>query len=405
MSFREQYVCAFGGRRDYYQLPVALAEHGMLDAFITDAYYFGAPQSIERRLPARLVERLRFRQDARIPPERVSCLWGMVPEREARRRAGYADWKIFARLDRKLSLAAAEQARRMRSNLLLYNPYAWEAFTARYDHQPRRVLFQFHPHPDLERQVLLDDSTQHRFFKYSYEEEMGAETDEAVKRRTRDCWRYADMILCASAFTRRSLLEAGADPKKCHIVPYGIDLPDAPVSLPAPGAFHVAFVGTGSQRKGLHHLLLAWRRASLPTSSRLTVVCRSIDAGLIGLIEATPGATLIRGLGGAELQDLFARSTLLAMPSLVEGFGQVYLEALAHGCPVLGTPNTCLPDLGPSPAITLVTPGAIDELAGALELLSCALPDDATVRIEARACAARWPWAQFRSGICAALAR
>jgi hypothetical protein len=29
----------------------------------------------------------------------------------------------------------------------------------------------------------------------------------------------------------------------------------------------------------------------------------------------------------------------------VEGFGQVYLEALARGCPVVGTPHTALPDL------------------------------------------------------------
>ena len=49
------------------------------------------------------------------------------------------------------------------------------------------------------------------------------------------------------------------------------------------------------------------------------------------------------------------------MPSLVEGFGQVYLEALAQGCPVLGTANTCLPDLGgEADAIFLVTPGNVE---------------------------------------------
>jgi len=34
----EQYVCAFRGRRDSYQAPLALAEGGLLDQFITDAY-------------------------------------------------------------------------------------------------------------------------------------------------------------------------------------------------------------------------------------------------------------------------------------------------------------------------------------------------------------------------------
>lgn len=404
MNNSGRYVCAFGGRRDYYQVPIALAEGDRLDAFITDTYYRGMPAWLERRLPARLVERLRFRQEPRIPSDRVRCLWSMVPERQLYRRLGFSDWQLFARLDRKLSVAAAERARRTRSNLLLYNPYAWEAFTSRYAHEPKKVLFQFHPHPDLERRILREDSARYRFFDYSYEEEMGDDADEAVKRRTRDCWRHADMILCASAFTRRSLLEVGADPAKCHIVPYGIDLPAASDASFVPPAFRVSYVGSGTQRKGLHHLVLAWQKAALPRDSRLTVVCRFIDAGLERLIKGVPGVDLVRGLSGGALLDLFARSTLLAMPSLVEGFGQVYIEALAEGCPVLGTPNTCLPDLGPSPAITLVEAGAIDQLVAELEVAARALPGNKAIRAQARACAARWPWAQFRRGLRSALA-
>ena len=403
MNDSARYVCAFGGRRDYYQLLVALAESEMLDAFITDAYYRGIPRVLERLLPSRIVEKMHFRHDSRVPVDRVKCLWGMVLERQARHHLGFADWEIFAKLDRKLSLMAAARARREHSNLLLYSPYAWEAFTTDYAHTPKRVLFQFHPHPDLERRILFDDSVRHRFFHYSYEKEMGEHVDEAVKRRTRDCWRHADLILCASAFTRRSLLEAGADPARCAIVPYGIDLPEACDASSAPESFHVAFVGSGTQRKGLHHLVLAWQRAALRKGSRLTVVCRSIDPGLEALVKSTPGVELVRGLSGEALQRLYACSSLLAMPSLVEGFGQVYLEALAQGCPVLGTANTCLPDLGASPAIFLVGPGAIDELAAELEMLARLLPGNKAIRMEARSCAARWPWAQFRNGVRTAL--
>jgi glycosyltransferase involved in cell wall biosynthesis len=326
----------------------------------------------------------------------------MLAERQVRRAAGYFDWQIFAILDRKLSLAAADRARRSRSNLLLYNPYAWEAFTSRYVHAPRRVLFQFHPHPDFERRILLNDSARYRFFNYSYEDEMGSRVDDGVKQRTRDCWRHADLILCASEFTRRSLIEAGADPAKCHIVYYGIDLPQADDAL-APASFHVSFVGSGTQRKGLHHLILAWQKAALSKGSRLTVVCRWIDPGLEQLVLKSPGVQLVRGLSGVELRRLFASSALLAMPSLVEGFGQIYLEALAEGCPVLGTPNTCLPDIGPSPAISIVEPGAIDQLIAKLEVLSSVLPGNREIRTHARACAARWPWIRFRESLCQAL--
>jgi hypothetical protein len=36
--FMEKFVCAFRGRRDAYQVPLALAEGDLLEAFITDAY-------------------------------------------------------------------------------------------------------------------------------------------------------------------------------------------------------------------------------------------------------------------------------------------------------------------------------------------------------------------------------
>jgi len=376
VSQADQYVCAFGGRRDYYQVPVALAEAGMLDRFITDAYYGEIPSLLERVLSPGLIEKMHFRHDPRIPLDKVKCLWTMLPERRLRHSLGFSDWQIFARLDRKLSLAAAEQARRTRSNLILYNPYAWEAFTSRYTHAPKKVLFQFHPHPDCERRILLDDSTRYRLFDYSYEDEVGDDVDETIKQRTRDCWRHADLILCASTFTKQSLLEAGADPTRCEIVPYGIDLPEIRNESFVSEAFHVVFVGSGTQRKGPHHLLLAWQKATLPKGSKLTLVCRIIDAGLEKIVKSTSGVELLRGLSSEALQRLYGESSLLAMPSLVEGFGQVYLEALAQGCPVLGTPNTCLPDLGPSPAILLVTPGAIDELVANLEMLSCLLPGE-----------------------------
>jgi glycosyltransferase involved in cell wall biosynthesis len=265
-------------------------------------------------------------------------------------------------------------------------------------------LFQFHPHLDSERRILLEDSTKYPFMRHSFEEEAGEGVRDDLKQRSQDGWKHADLILCASAFTKRSLLEAGADASRCKIIPYGIDLPDDLGASAASDRFNVLFVGTGCQRKGLHHLLLAWQRAVLPKDSRLTLVCRFIDSVLAAMAQSTQNVHLIRGVGGDQLKQLFKSSSLFAMPSLVEGFGQVYLEALAYGCPVLGTPNTGLPDLcdGNDP-IWQVEPGQIDDLVSTLELLSRKLPGDSSVRWRAQACAARWPWGRFRAGILSAL--
>ena len=117
------------------------------------------------------------------------------------------------------------------------------------------------------------------------------------------------------------------------------------------------------------------RRYRNPASSRL--VCRVMDRPLERMAAAVPGVELLRGVSAAELQRLYRESSLFVMPSLVEGFGQVYLEALASGCPVLGTPNTALPDLGgEADGIFLVEPGNIDELTSQFERLSRLLPGE-----------------------------
>lgn len=396
----EAYVCSFRGRRDYYQLPLALSEAGALDEFITDAYFRPELRSAAWMLPTGFRDKLSFRYEPALPDDRIVCLWHTHALEVIRQRAGFPQWTTFAMLDRIFSVAAAARARRTRSHLLLYNPYAWEAFTARYAHAPRKILFQYHPHPDLERRVLLADSAKHKFFHHSYEDEVGDHVSDEIKRRNRDCWRYADLVLCASSFTKRSLVEAGADPNLCKIVPYGMDVPRRPVQMVAPDTFQALFVGTGTQRKGLHHLLLAWQRAVLPRDSMLTVVCRAIDPGLETLIQQTPNTRLLRGVSANGLTELFGTSSLFVMPSLVEGFGQVFLEALAQGCPVLGTVATCLPDLGPAPgAIFEVGCGNIDQLVYELERLSKLLPGSTDCRREAMSIADRWPWIRFRQGV------
>ena len=114
---------------------------------------------------------------------------------------------------------------------------------------------------------------------------------------------------------------------------------------------------------------------------------------------------LRRGVPSAELNKIFASSTLFVMPSLVEGFGQVYLEALAQGCPVLGTANTCLPDLGTEEdGIYSVSPGNVDELTEKLQTLSKSLPTNTSIRQACRACAARFSWPRFRKSLLEILA-
>ncbi len=402
MNELSSYVCAFRGARDSYQVPLALAEGGMLDQFITDFYCAPLARIGAAALPGRWREKLLAREEKGIPTDRVRRLLGLFLRENLRHLLGFSRALTIGRLDAEFSLAAASRVRRSRADLFLYSPYAWEAFTARYAHEPRKVLFQFHPHPACERRILLADRKNYPFAARAPCDENGNPWLEPVDRRLSECWRYADAILCASSFTRRSLVEAGAPAERCRVVPYGVA--SATDNGSCPKTFEALFVGNGTQRKGLHHLLLAWRKANLPSSSRLTLVCRQIDPGILDLARQRADIRLVRGAASADLVSLYKASSVLLLPSLVEGFGLVYLEALAQGCPVLGTANTGLPDLGESGgAVKEIEPGNVDELVSQLECLARELPGNEAMRERARALARAWSWPRFRQGIRKAL--
>ncbi len=164
MSRSGRYVCAFRGARDRYQAAVALAETGELETLITDAYATPLAKALGPCLPRSIAEKLNERRADGLPVERVRCLWGTTVHEQIRHRMGYAPRATWLKLDRRFGAAAAEEARRTRADLLMYSPYAWEAFTAAYHHHPRRILFQYHPHPVLESQILDEDTKRHPGF-------------------------------------------------------------------------------------------------------------------------------------------------------------------------------------------------------------------------------------------------
>lgn len=401
------FVCAFRGRRDSYQVPLALAEAGLLDQFITDAYSGPLLRRIAPLLPASIRSKVEFRHLEGLPDSKVRCLWPTTMREHFRHRLGCSRESTYLLLDRRFSEASAKRARQSRASLLLYSSYAWEAFQASYPHEPRRVLFQYHPHPDIEARILAED--RNRFASILDPQGDAANpippAPGVVAPGDRDAWRFADLVICASAFTRRSLISEGLDPQKCVVIPYGIDANTQERDTDPPDSeFKALFVGSGVQRKGLHHLLLAWSSARLPGRARLTLVCRNIEAPLARLAASIRGVELIRGTTADSLRRLYASSHLFAMPSLVEGFGQVYLEALAQGCPVLGTENTCLPDIGKErEGVFTTAAGEIDPLVAVLESLAETLPGRTELRASARSLAARWTWPRFRKGLIASL--
>lgn len=398
MLHGSRFVCAFRGRRDDYQMPLALCDGQLLHRLVTDFYSSKELASLARRLNVPASAKLSSRVHEDLPSRLVRQVPGVAWSEFLARKDPRELEAVRDHNDEVLSKVAAQCARVNRSHLFLYSPNASAAFESKYSHDPARIVFQFHPHYAAEHSMLVADDQ--RLGPRLSRLENGDTAVRPHRLRSDSAWQMADHIVCASSFTARTLMEVGADPKRITVVGYGVGAPSEIEPSPAPQTFKVLFVGSGVQRKGIHHLIEAWRRAMLPPESTLTLVTRSLDRSLIDLRNLPNGVILSAGLSQRELVEMYRNSILFCMPSLIEGFGQVYLEALSNGLPVLGTGNTCLPDIGgEADGVFLTSPGDVDELASELERLSLVLPGNNEIRSSAAKAATRQSWASFRESI------
>jgi glycosyltransferase involved in cell wall biosynthesis len=85
-------------------------------------------------------------------------------------------------------------------------------------------------------------------------------------------------------------------------------------------------------------------------------------------IAAEPGVRYLGHVDEATLSALYQSASVLAFPSLYEGFGLPLLEAMAHGVPAVVGAAGALPELALGAAIA-VKPDDVNAIAGGLERL------------------------------------
>lgn len=110
-------------------------------------------------------------------------------------------------------------------------------------------------------------------------------------------------------------------------------LPEKPPALGRPVRF--LFVGRDAVRKGLHHLLDAWRHA--PANAELRIVgeisplIRDRYADVLNLPSVSPAGFR------TGMEDEYLKADVAILPSLEEGDPIATYEAAAHGLPVIAS--------------------------------------------------------------------
>ncbi len=231
--------------------------------------------------------------------------------------------------------------------------------------------------------------TVHHLDDFGHQPQLAAWQDRA--------WRSADALACVSdTWVRRMATEHGLQVQRLH---NGVDLRRFRAGPVASDAAYLDELGLGTDdggplvlsvggiesRKNSVRLLQAfarlratdpaWGRARLVVVGGASLLDHSAThaawrAALAasGLHEGPGEAVLCTGaLPDAALPALMRRARLLAMPSLVEGFGLAALEALACATPVLVSDRAPFTEhLTGSPAVAWCDPLEVDSIAAGL---------------------------------------
>ncbi len=408
----QRFTVVHSGARDAYQVSLALHQAGLLDELVTDLYlpsWLEPRQSnLGRNLPTRLLSQLAARSNPGLPSSRVhpctlsglaSLILDKVPGIPlSLRRAA------MRHSDAVLGRTAGTRARLRHSGLLSYSYYGCDAFHA---YGPGGTLFQLHPHPASMRRILQAELLAHPDCAASLSQEWELALPDSDFERLVAEPTLAASILVASSFTRSTLVEQGIAPEKIHIIPYGVDTQRfSPGSAPAPissGKLKLLFVGRINQRKGIKYLLEALRLVN-SSDVELTVCGRVVDD--LALFKPFADSVRLRpDISAEELLSAYREADLFVLPSVAEGFGQVLLESLACGLPILATTRTAAPDLiADGNEGFIVDPGKPEQIAERIEWALNHRQALQAMRTAARATAEHFTWDRFRRNLVAAVA-
>ena len=407
MSNHAKAVVVHAGARDSYQVALALSQAGILEALITDLFW---PISthwakyLDLLMPARLRELAMRRSSPLLSSQQVRShillgLYCLLLEKlpsvffQLRRNGIRA-------LDAALGRAAGRLARQSGAGLITYSYCGYDAI--RHYGAPA-LLFQAHPHPSTMRNILVEELALHPDCASSLEQEWELALPEQDFQHLVAETRMASHYLVASSFTKRSLVENGIAPESVTVIPYGVDLDrfhPAKTSRPfaETWALRLLFVGRINQRKGVKYLLEALRLLG-PANLHLTVCGRVVDD--LSLFKPFADQVTIRpSVSASELVEAYQDADLFVFPSIAEGFGQVLLEALACGLPILTTTHTAAPDIiRDGEQGFIVEPRRPDLLAERIAWVMDHPRELEDMKVRARAQAETFTWERFRLNV------
>ena len=191
----------------------------------------------------------------------------------------------------------------------------------------------------------------------------GIEVWEPLPALRRRALRHATLVLAPSRATADFLISLqGVRPERVRVLPWGLDPDfekkmggDTTAALPPdfPAGRVILTVGrwlATERYKGMDTLIRTMPRLLMHWPNlQLAMVGAGDDRGWLENMARDSGVRshvhFLSGLTYAQLSACYAKAEIFALPSRGEGFGFVYLEAMARGKPVIGGAHGGAPEV------------------------------------------------------------
>lgn len=190
------------------------------------------------------------------------------------------------------------------------------------------------------------------------------EVPEAYFRRREEEWAVADLVMVNSEWSKQALTKQGVPESKLAVVPLAFEpsshrpsidgtcrpassaapmgLPSAvyraaPQRLGSRRKLHVLFLGQVILRKGIQYLIEAARLLEKEPIHFDVVGSIGISDSVVA--SAPSNMTFHGPVSRDRTEGFYCSADLFVLPTLSDGFALTQLEAMAHGLPVITTPN------------------------------------------------------------------
>lgn len=184
----------------------------------------------------------------------------------------------------------------------------------------------------------------------------------------------ADHIICVSHNTKRDLIEKlGVPEEKVSVTHLGFSATASATDAAEPpaGKPFILYVGKRGGHKNFQVLANAFA-ASTRLKEDFRIIC--FGGGALTMRDRTTAGglvldeTLLSSMSGSDaaLGSLYGQAAVFVYPSIYEGFGIPPLESMSHGCPVVCSNVSSIPEVV-GEAAEYFDPNSVGELLGSLE--------------------------------------